>query len=85
MERKWLALTVEYQLVAQEVLGLAAGRCLEIFYSENSVVISHDSDWVHGALNVLIGLFRRYGLVSNFTKYKAMACHPVTLRSGMTE
>ena len=35
---KWLALTVEYQLVAQVGLGLALGRCLGIFYANDAVV-----------------------------------------------
>ena len=37
------------------------------------------------ALNVIIGLFQRYGLVANVTKYKAMTCQPGTLWSGMLE
>ena len=34
----WLMMTVEGQLVAQEVLVLAVGRCLVFFYADDCVV-----------------------------------------------
>ena len=34
----WLALMVEYQLVAHKVLGFAVGRCMGLLYADNSVV-----------------------------------------------
>ena len=42
--RNWLALTVEDQLVAQEVLGPAVGSCMGIFYTNNGVVGSRDPE-----------------------------------------
>ena len=42
----WLALTVEDQMITQEGLGLAVGRCLGIFYAENSVVVSQGLEWL---------------------------------------
>ena len=76
-------LMVEDQLLAQE--GLAVGRCLGLFYSDDGVVVSWDMEWLQVELNVLIGLFHRYGLVVNVAKYKTMTCHPGKLRSGMSE
>ena len=83
--RNWLALTVEYQLVAQEELGLEVRRCLGILYTDYGVVRSRDLDWLQGSLNVLISVFRRCGLVANVENYKSMAYQPGPLRSGMSE
>ena len=83
--RNWLALTVEDQLVAQEGLVLAVVRCLGLFYEDNIVMGSRDPEWLQGALNVLIGLFRRYGLVVNSAKSKVMTCHPGKIRSRILE
>ena len=33
--RIWIAFIVEEKLVAHEGLGLAVGRCLELFYADN--------------------------------------------------
>ena len=41
--------------------------------------------WLQGALNVLIGLFFYYRLLSNVTKSSAMTCQMGTLRSRMSE
>ena len=56
-----------------------------LFYVENGVLGSRDPEWMQGALIVLIGLLRRYRLLANAAKSKAMTCHPVTLQSGMSE
>ena len=44
-----------------------------------------DPEWLQGTLGVLIGLFRRYGLVANVENSKAITFHPGTLRSRMSE
>ena len=85
MVRNWLALTVEDQLVAHEGMGLAVGRCLRLFYADNSLVGSLDTEWLQGTLNVITSLLHRYGLVVNVSKFKAMACQTVTLLSGISE
>ena len=81
----WLALTVEDQLVAHKGLGLAIGRCLRLFYSDDGVVGLRYLEWLQGALNLLIGIFRRYKLVMNVESSKAMAYQMGTLSSGMSE
>ena len=70
--RNWLSLVVEDQLVSQEVLVLVVGRCLGLFFVYNGVVGLWYPTWLQGALNVLIGIFHRYGLVANVAKYKSM-------------
>ena len=35
-------------------------------------------------MNVLVGLFRRYGLADNVAKSLSMKCQPVALKSGMS-
>ena len=85
MAKNWLALTTDNRLVAQEGIGLEVRMCLGLFYADGNVVGSRDLEWLQGAMNVLIGLFRRYGLVTNFVKSKAMTCQPGTLQSGMLE
>ena len=46
---------------------------------------SRDTEWIQGALNVLINIFCQYGLVENLAKSKAMTCQPGTLRHRMSE
>ena len=70
--RKWLELMAEDNLVAKEVLGLALWRYLGLFYTDDGVVVLWDPEWLQVTLNFLIGLFRRYGLVVNIAKSKAV-------------
>ena len=49
------------------------------------MVGSRDVDWLQHLMNVLFGLFRRYGLTSNIAKLCTMTCQPGALQSGMTE
>ena len=53
---------------------LAVVVCLGLLYTDDGVVGSGGPEWLQGALNVLIGLLRRYRLVANFAKSKAMTC-----------
>ena len=54
----WLELMAKEQLVAQEGLGLALGRCLVLLYANEGVVVSWDLEWIQGALNVLLSCSR---------------------------
>ena len=76
-------MTVEEQLVVHEGLGLAVGRCMVLFYADDRVVGSRDPERLQGEMNVLIVLFRRYGLVANYAKSKAIPCQLGILRFGM--
>ena len=77
--RTCLDMTVEDQRVAHDRLGETVGRCLGVFYAGNGMVGSRDSDFLQHAMNVLVGLFRRYGLVSNVSKSRTMTCQPGAL------
>ena len=46
---------------------------------------SRDPDWLQHTMNVLVGLFRRYGLAANVAKSQTMTCQPGALRAGMSE
>ena len=63
-------------------MGDTVGRCLGVFYAKDGMVVSHHSDWLHHAMNVLVGLFRRYGLASNVAKSRTMIFQPGALRAG---
>ena len=40
----WLVMTVKYQTVAQESLGLNVGRFLVVFYTDNGMIRSRGLD-----------------------------------------
>ena len=40
----WLAMTVKYQTMAQEILGLNVGRFLVVFYTDNGMIRSWGLD-----------------------------------------
>ena len=46
---------------------------------------SHKSDWLQHETNVLVGLFRRYGLADNVAKSCKMIFHPGDLRAEIPE
>ena len=66
-------------------LGETFGKCLGVFYDEYGMVISCKPDWMQNVMNVLVGLFRRYGLAENFAKSRTMICQPGALQAGMSE
>ena len=41
-----------------------------LFYADGGILVSQDSEWLQGSLNVLIILFRRIGLADNVAKSK---------------
>ena len=83
--RTWQAMTLEDQRVAHDGLGETVGQCLELFYADDGMVGSRDSDWLQNAMNALVGLFRRYVLAANVTKSHTMTCQTGALRAGMSE
>ena len=82
--RTWMAMTVEDQRVAHDGLVENFGCYLGVLYDNNGMVGSRDSDWLQHDMNVLVGLFRRYGLVANVVKSRTMTCHPGALRAWMS-
>ena len=78
-------MTVEDQRVPQDELGETVGICLGVFYADNGMVGSRDSDWLQHVLNVLVGLFRRYDLAANIATSRTMTCQSGSLKAGMSE
>ena len=51
----------------------------------SGMVVSQDPDWLQHLINVLVGIFRRYGFAANVAKLRTMTCQPGILQSGMSE
>ena len=81
--RAWLAMTVEDHRVAHDGLLDTVRRCLGVFYADECMVVSQDADWLQHLMNVLVGLFQRYGIAANFSKARITMYHAGALRSGM--
>ena len=56
-----------------------------VFYADDGIILSRGPEWVQGVINVLIRLFRRFGLISNVEKSKIMTCQPGVICTGMSE
>ena len=78
-------MTVEDNRVAQNGLGEAVGRCLRVFYANDNMLGSIDPDWMQHLMNVLVDLFRRYGLTANVSNSLLITCQPSALRSGVSK
>ena len=85
MACNWLYMVVEDELFDHGGLGLAVVRCMGMFYMYDGLVGLRDPEWLQGALNVIIGLFQKYGLVANVAKSKAMICQPGEIWFGMPD
>ena len=83
--RTWMAMTVEDQRVACNGMEEAIGRCLGVFYANDGMVGSRDSEWLQHLMNILVGLFKWYGLAANVAKSCTMTYRPISIRSGMSE
>ena len=55
--RTWLAMTVEDQRVDHNGMGEAVGWCLGVFYADDGMVGSIDTEWLQHSINVQVGLF----------------------------
>ena len=56
-----------------------------VFYADDGMIGSRDPDLLQGAINVIIGLFRRVKIMANVTKSNTMTCHPGVIHKGMSE
>ena len=50
----WMSLTVEDLSTNHEGLGMTVGQCIGIFYADDGMIGSRDTEWFQGAINVLI-------------------------------
>ena len=71
--------------MAHDGLVENAGQCLVVFYDNDGVIGSHNPNWLQHAMNVIVGLFRMYGLADNVAKSRTMTCQPGALRVGVSE
>ena len=83
--RNWMAMIIEDQRVDHDGLGETIGLCLVFLYADDGMIGSRDSDWLQSAINVLVGIFRRYGLSANIAKSCTMTCQIGALRTGVLE
>ena len=83
--RTCMVMTVENQRVADDGLGETIGWCMGVFYADDGMVGSHGLYWMQHVMNVLVGLFRRYGLAANIAKSRTMTQQSGALRSGISE
>ena len=72
MIRNWLSLTVEEKSAIHYGLRMAVGRYIGVFYTDGGIIGLKEPEWIQGAINVLIGIFQRVGLMANVTKSKTM-------------
>ena len=61
----------------------AVGWGMKILYAYNGIIRSREPEWLQGPLNVLIGISRQIGLMSNVAKSKVMMYHPGTIWLGI--
>ena len=81
----WLSMMINKAFITHGGMVLAVVWFVVMFYADDGLVVLQESEWLQRALNMLICLFRRYGLVANVTKSKAMMCHPGEIQSGMSD
>ena len=85
MVRHWLSMTLEDDTVIHVSMRHALGCSLGVLYLDDGLLGSLDLEWIHGFISVLISLFRRIGLMANFSKSKAMVCQSGAIQSGMLQ
>ena len=56
-----------------------------VFYADDVIMGSQDPEWIQGAIDVLIGLFYRVGLMANVAKYNTMTFQLGAIHTGMSE
>ena len=72
-------MTVEDQRVALDRVGEKVGHFLGVFYANDGMVSSRDSDWLPHSMNVFIIL------APTVAKSCIITCKPGVLRLGMSE
>ena len=80
----WLSLTVEDDSAIRNGIGMAAGRIMVVFYADGGIIGSREPEWIQGALNALIRIFRRVDLMGNVAKYNTMIFQPGLICTGMS-
>ena len=74
--RYWLSLVLPGDRTEFDGLGESVAERLVLFYANDGLLASTNTEWLQMALTCLIGLFERIGLQTNATKMKTMICVP---------
>ena len=56
-----------------------------VFNADDGMIGSRDPEWLQGSINVIIEIFRRFGLMSNVAKSKTMTFQPGSICTGVSE
>ena len=56
-----------------------------VFYADNGIIGSREPEWIQGAINVLIGILKRFGQMTNVAKSRTMTCHLGVIYAGVSE
>ena len=56
-----------------------------VFYADAGIIVSRDQECLQGDINVIIVLFRKFGLMVNVAKSENMNCQEGVIWTGMTE
>ena len=78
--REWLRQVLGDE-AAKSGYGEKVRNFLALFYVDDDYIASRDKGQLQGALDILISLFERAGLVKNVTKTKQMTCIPGRIRT----
>ena len=70
----WLSLTVEENSATHDGIGMVVGRCIGMFYADDSMIRSRDPEWLQGSINFLVLLLRRVDPMANVAKFNTMNC-----------
>ena len=80
-----MSIPVEEKPATHEGLGTTVRLCMGVFDADDSMIGSREPECPQGAINVLIRLFRRFGLISNVEKSKTKTCQPGVICTGISE
>ena len=79
--RHWLLMVIDDNGQAStDGFGPTVEQRLSCFYVDDGVLGSRDHEWLQGAINVLVGLFRRCGLQTDVVKSKGLVNIPTNIR-----
>ena len=56
-----------------------------MFYADDGIIGYRDLELLQRAINFIIGLSRRVGLVANVEKYNTITCQPGVICTGISE
>jgi hypothetical protein len=82
--RYWLTLVVNDGSDADTGLGLTVNERLVLFYADDGLIASRNSEWLQMAIQSLSELFERVGLRTNTTKTETMNCTPGYISGPMS-